>query len=211
MSAIDDLPIPEPITAPENRANNLYTLNGALLTVIRRHFAVGRNLEVPELRHYVWDKNDKLSKILIEPVYRWNPTNIQQRPAVIVKRGPWKFQQLGLGNRLHNAPEDDGYAEERHTVAVAGTHTFFCIGTTGLEAEEIAQEVVNCLLCFSQVIREQLCLGRFFLSDVPPVSKVDECQDHYGVPVNVEYMMQWSWRLLRQAPIWARFDSFVLE
>jgi len=204
MSSIDELIIPEPPTTMQNRAPNLYTLNGAFLTIIRRHFAQAENIEVPELQHYVWNTDDRLSKILIEPVYRWNPTNIQQRPAVIVKRGPWKFEQIGIGSRLLGATEVEGYAEDAHVVAVAGTHTFFCIGTTGLEAEEIAQEVVNCLLGFLQVIREQLCLGRFFVSDIPAVGKIDECQDHFAVPVNVEYSLQWNWRLLRQAPIWAR-------
>jgi len=211
MATIDTLQIPAPPTSFQNRAPNLYTLNGAFLTIVRRHFSEPENLEVPELRHYVWNKDDKESRILIEPVYRWNPTNVQQRPAVIVKRGPWKFTQLGLGNRLHGTPEQDGYAEERQVVAVIGSHTFFCIGTTGLEADEIAMEVVNVLLGFSQVIREQFCLGKFLVSDIAPVSKVDECQDHFGVPVNVEYMMQWNWKLLRQSPIWARFNSQVLD
>ena len=211
MTAADQLQVPEPPTSMESRAPNLYTLNGAFLTIIRRHFAQGDNIELPEMRHYVWDKDDKLSKILIESVYRWNPTNIQQRPAVIVKRGPWKVAQIGLGNRQLGAPSVDGYDEDVHAVHVSGVHSFFCIGTTGLEAEEIAQEVVNCLMSFQQVIREQLCLGRFFLTDVAPVSKIDECQDHFAVPVNVEYSMQWNWKLLRQAPIWARLGSYTLQ
>jgi len=203
--------IPEPSTAMESRAPNLYTLNGALLTIIRRHFAMGDNIELDTMKHYVWDKDDKLSKILIEPVYRWNPKNIQQRPAVIVKRGPWKVNQIGIGSRNTGAPDTDGYAEDAQAVHVSGVHSFFCIGTTGLEAEEIAQEVVNCLMSFQQVIRNQLCLGRFFLTDVPPASKIDECQDHFAVPVNVEYSMQWNWKLLRQAPIWARFGSYTIQ
>lgn len=201
---IDPLMIPEPATAMNNRAPNIYTLHGAFVTVIRRHFAQAMNIEVPELQHYSWDADDKQSKILIESVYRWNPTNIQQRPAVIVKRGPWKFMQLGIGNRYQGQPEVEGYTEDQHAVGVMGTHSFFCLGTTGTEADEIAMEVVNCLLGFSQIIRQQFCLGRFLVSDIGPISKVDECQDHFGVPVNVEYTMQWNWKLLRQAPIWAR-------
>ena len=212
MSAgIDTLMIPNPATSPQNRAPNLYTLNGAFVTIIRRHFATAENIEVPELRHYVWNTDDKLSKILIEPVYRWNPTNIQQRPAVIVKRGPWKMGQLGLGNRLLGSVEPDGYTEDSHIISVTGTHSFFCMGTTGLEAEEIAQEVVNVLMGFLQVIREQFCLGRFNVGDIGPVSKIDECQDHFATPVNVEYMSQWNWKLLRQAPIWARFDGLEVS
>jgi hypothetical protein len=207
MATIDTLAIPNPPTAPQSRAPNLYTLNGAFVSIIRRHFAQGSNIEVPELQHYVWDTDDKLSKILIEPVYRWNPTNIQQRPAVIVKRGPWKVETLGLGQRMMGAVEPEGYTEDVHAVMVMGSHSFFCIGTTGLEAEEIAQEVVNVLMGFLQVIREQFCLGFFKVGDIGPVSKVDECQDHFAVPVNVEYVSQWNWKLVRQAPIWARFDS----
>lgn len=211
MAEIDTLPIPEPPVAFQSQAPNLYTLSGALLTVVRRHFAQPENIEVPELRHYSWDIDDKLSKILIEPVYRWKPTDIQQRPAVIVKRGPWKVGQLGIGNRLLGGQELEGNAEDQHQVMVTGTHSFFCLGTAGLEAEEIAMEVVNCLMCFSQVIREQFCLARFLLTDIAPVSKLEECQSHFGVPVNVEYAMQWNWKLIRQSPIWARFDARVID
>lgn len=209
MGLIDTLMIPEPSTAMQNRAPNTYMLHGAFVTVMRRHFAEGSNIEVPELQHYVWNTDDKVSKILIESVHRWNPTNIQQRPAVLVKRGPWKILQLGIGSRYAGAIDADGYAEDLHTVGVMGTHTFFCIGSPGTEAEMIAMEAVNCLMGFMQVIREQFCLGRFIVSDIGPVSKVDECQDHFGVPVNVEYSMQWSWKLLRQSPIWARTDLQV--
>ena len=210
-ATIDTTTIPPLATSFNKRAPNLYTLHGAFVTVIRRHFAQAENIEVPELRHYAWNKDDKLSQIFIESVYRWNPTNIQQRPAVIVKRGPWKFNPTGIGNRYMGPPETDGYAEDLHVVGVMGTHSFFCLGTSGTEADEIAMEVVNCLLGFSQVIREQFCLGQFLVSDIGAVSKVDECQDHFGVPVNVGYSMQWNWKLIRQAPIWARLDSQVLE
>lgn len=210
-SHVDTMVNPAPATSMNNRAPNLYTLHGAFVTLMRRHFAQATSIEVPELQHYTWDADEKLSKILIESVYRWNPTNIQQRPAVIVKRGPWKFNQLGIGNRYHGSPEPDGYAEDQHVVGVMGTHSFFCLGTTGNEADVIAMEAVNCLLGFSQVIREQFCLGRFFVSDIGPVSKVDECQDHFGVPVNVEYSMQWNWKLIRQGPIWARTGTQVTD
>lgn len=163
------------------------------------------------MRHYAWNQDDKLSKILIEPVYRWNPQNIQQRPAVIVKRGPWKFVQLAIGSRQQGQPNLDGYEEDKHSVGVLGTHSFFCMGTVGLEAEEVAQEVVNCLMCFMQAIRKQFCLTRFFVTDIAPCSKIDECQDHFATPVNVEYAMQWNWNLIRQSPIWARLDQITLD
>jgi hypothetical protein len=210
-ASIDTLVIPPPPTATDNRAQNIYTLHGAFVTTIRRHFAQPENIEVPELRHYAWNSDDKVSKILIESVHRWNPTNIQQRPGVIVKRGPWKFIQLGIGNRLEGGVDTDGYTEDSLVVGVMGTHSFFCLGTSGTEADEIAMEVVNCLLCFSQTIREQFCLARFMVSDIGPVTKMDECQDHFTVPVNVEYSMQWNWKLLRQSPIWARTNSLVAE
>jgi hypothetical protein len=203
-ATVDTLQIPEPSTSSQSKAANTYALNGAFLTMVRRHFAQAGNIEVPELQHYTWSTDDKLSTILIEPVYNWKPNVIQQRPAVIVKRGPWKIGQLGIGNKYHGYPSVEGYDEENQLVQVMGTHSFFCIGTVGLEAEEIAMEVVYVLLCFSQVIREQFCLGKFLVSDIGPVSKLDECQDHFGVPVNVEYTTQWNWKLIRQAPIWAR-------
>lgn len=209
MADIDTTPIPEPPSYFQSKSATTYTLNGAFITLIRRHFSSAENIECESLKNYAWSSDDKVSRILIEPVYKWKPEVIQQRPAVIVKRGPWKIQQMGIGSKVHGEPELDGYAEAEQQVLVAGTHTFFCIGTTGLEAEEVGIEVAHCLLCFMELIRTQFCLGRFIVADIAPVSKLDECQDHFGVPVNVEYMLQWNWKLLRQSPIWARvgFDS----
>jgi hypothetical protein len=148
--------------------------------------------------------NEKDTGILIEPVYKWNPRNIQQRPAVIVKRGPWKFQRMSIGDRVHGGLSETGYSEFEQQVIAVGSHILFCVGRTGLEAEEVGLEVAMQMMGFSELIRQQLRLARFQLDSIGNVHRIVECQDHFAVPVTVTYGMQLNWEVVRQAPLWMR-------
>ena len=201
---------PEPPSSICSTGPVTNVINGALLAIIRRHFAERSNIVVESLRDYIWDKDDKLSRILIEPIYHWKPTNIQQRPGVVIKRGAWKIQRMGIGDRVMATVSTDGYTEAEQQVLVVGSHSLFCLGRTGLEAEEVGLEVAMELMGFSEIIRQQLCLTRFQLDSIDRVFKVDECQDHFAVPVNITYGTQLNWKVLRQTPIWMRSSMSVL-
>lgn len=196
---------PEPPSSICSTGPNLFVLNGALLTLIRRHFADPAGIVDPDLRNYVWTDGDGCeSNIMIEPIYKWDATKIQQRPGVVVKRGQWKTQRLGIGDRHLGPPKQVGYTEFEHVILMQGTHTFFCLGNSGLEAEKVGQEVAFELLGFSEIIRQQFQLARFQLLGIDAVHRIEECQDHFVVPVNVGYGIQFNWEVLRQAPIWMR-------
>jgi hypothetical protein len=196
--------VPEPPSSICTTGPMPHIINGALLSLIRYQFADISNITQPALHKYLWNKDEKTSAILIEPVYKWNPRNIQQRPAVIVKRGPWKVHRISIGDRLHAYVADEGYSEFTQQVLMVGSHVLFCVGRTGLEAEEIGTEVAMHMLGFSELIRQQLSLARFQLDSIGDVHRIVECQDHFAVPVTVTYGMQLNWEVVRQAPIWMR-------
>jgi len=195
---------PEPPSSICTTGPMTYIINGALLSLVRYQFSVVENIVQPQLHKYLWKNDEKDTGIVIEPVYKWNPRNIQQRPAVILKRGPWKFHRMSIGDRQHGGVQETGYTEFSQQVLVIGSHIFFCVGRTGLEAEEIGLEVAMNMMGFSELIRQQLSLARFQLDSTGNVHRIIECQDHFAVPVTVTYGMQLNWEVVRQAPLWMR-------
>jgi len=179
-----------------------HILTGIFLQLIRHHFSEAGNIVQQALRKYTWNKDAKQTQIAITAVYNWDPRTIQQRPAVMVKRGPLKTHKMSIGDILHGAPDQDGYTAEKMMVAFTGSHTFFCCGRNGIEAEEIGAEVAYELLEFSQVIREQFNLMTFSLFEIGQVHRLHESHEHFAVPVTVAYGYSHGWTIQLQRPIW---------
>jgi hypothetical protein len=195
---------PDTPTSVEETGPSPRVMTGMFTQLIRHTFSAPDHIENPLLRTYLWNENEKISKIVIGPSYNWKPEDIQQRPAVTIQRGAYKFGQLGIGNRLQSHVEETGFQEDQYMVHVAGSHVLNCIGTSGSEAEGIAEEVWKTLLAFSAQIREQFCLGKFQVSRVGSVNTVDESRRHFVVPVGCQYQSQLNWSVTRRTPEWNR-------
>lgn len=186
-------------------------LTGVFIQILRNLFSTPDNIENTNVKPYLWNKDPKLTRILIEEVYNWTPENIQQRPAILVKRQDWKTRKIAIADKIHGPPSETGFDEAQQLVNITGGHTMFCLGTTGAQAELIGTEVYLCLIGFSMVIREQFRLGLFAVSGIGAVTKFDECAEHFAVPVNVEYEFSHSWRLVRQSPEWMRTKINIVD
>jgi len=187
-----------------------HIINGAFLQICRAVFSSSETISEESLKRYIWHPDSKISRILIESMYRWKTEDVQERPAVLVKRGPWKIGRLGIADEIMSGIEDTGFEEAQHIVATSGGHVFQCLGTTGLEAELLGTEIYRTLLGFSKVIREQLCLGKFQVEAIGEIKRFDESHVHFVVPVTVTYEAFTHWELLRQTPEWMR-TSFRTE
>lgn len=190
-----------------------HILSGAFLQILRSQFSDPNNITEEKLRGFLWSPDEVRSNILIEPLYRWDAKKIQQRPAILVKRGETKVVKLGIGDLQHGRLEDTGFVDMHQTTSFAGMHVIFCLGNSGLEAELIGSEVFYHFLEFSAVIRQQLCLGSFQVSDLGEVSRFEEAHDHFVVPVSLTYAGIHSWNVLRQTPEWTgtSFDVRIEE
>jgi len=187
-----------------------YILTGAFLQIARAIFSDSESISEDPLERYIWHPDPKISRILIESINRWKTEDVQQRPAVLVRRGAWKIGKLGLGDKLHGGMEVSGFDDEQHQVACTGSHAIICLGTTGHEAELVGTEMYQAFLGFSKVIREQLCLAKFNVTDIGPVTRFEESHTHFMVPVTLQYEFFMNWELLRQTPEWTR-TSFNIE
>jgi hypothetical protein len=187
-----------------------HILTGVFLQVCRAIFSDPESISEEGLKRYIWHPDSKISRIQIESMYRWKTEDVQARPAVIVKRGAWRIEKQGIGDNTLGGTPLTGYDEAEHLTGIAGTHSIFCLGTTGLEAELVGTEVYQAFLGFSKLIREQFCLGQFNVSEIGTVSRFEESHVHFVVPVTLAYRFFVRWELLRQTPEWMR-TSFGID
>jgi len=194
--------IPEDMSSVCSTGLLPHVLTGVLLQVLRHHFSEPTSIVQSPLKSYVWTPEANVSRISIEAVYNWTPQNIQQRPAVVVKRGQLKTNKVSIGNIMHGAPTEEGYAEERMVVNFKGNHQLFCAARTGSEAELLGAEVAYELLEFSQIIRQQFNFSSFELFEIGQVHRLQESHEHFAVPITVAYQYSHGWVVLRESPIW---------
>jgi hypothetical protein len=181
-------------------------MTGAIMAILRRHFGQASNIVEPDNRGKIWTSGNDTG-ILIEPVTRYAGAavqNVQQRPALLIKRNSYKTQKLSIGDRFHGtgvARVDQPGREyvidssERFGVQITGSHTVFCIGKTGAEAEAIGTEAFFELLEFKQLIRRDLGLSKFEIMNLDEPKLLEESKQHWAVAIPVAYAFRHDWKL----------------
>jgi hypothetical protein len=175
-------------------------MTGFLIQWLGDHFSQRSNLEHPELRDVLWSANTR-NGILIASITDWDPSAVEKRPGIIVKRNAWTPERIAIDDRL--TPTADGY--EYYSVIMRGSHTIFCLAGEGAEVEILGAEVFRELIGFSSLIRRTLALKRFNVGELGPVNELQESTENYAVPITVAYASDLSWRLEQDSPKLKRF------
>jgi hypothetical protein len=197
-------------------------LTGIFIRSLRDHFSNPNNLEFNganllglgaiELQNYVYaelpDGQPDLSKTMIQikAVWEYNSQDIQRRPALYVQRNAQQTRKLAIGDGFTAAPNTSPDGTVRNipgryqTRAILGSHTVFCVGGSGAEAELLGQEVFNHFHMFAQTFRREFRLHQFVATEIQPVSLLDEFDKHFVVPVVLGYVTMPSWRVDVEAP-----------
>lgn len=202
-------------STPENRVGKVsslcsygmrpHVMTGLLRQLLITHFADADNVDEPRVRRQVqdlgaWrpvDNGLNAGGILIESITRWAPNTADKRPAVLIKRNAWQWQRQGIGDL---SGQNDYTGANSYAGLWAGSHTLFCLAATGSENEYLAAEVVRFLGHFSPMIRDQMDLHKFIVSEVGGAGEVQEVVQGYAVPVTVSYMAEEAWTLQPYAP-----------
>lgn len=188
-----------------------HILTGIFLQLVRSHFSRADSIEEPYLKTNLWVPMEKdevkpdptRSKILIEPVYRWNIEEMQKRPAIIIKRGSIKLNQhvgIGVSQSFGLSMDDLPEAGANHMAVMNGAHTFICIANHGGVVELLASEVARHIGQFIPVLQCEFGFMKMSLTQIGEVSTLEEDDTHYAVPVVVEYTYQETWKVVKQAP-----------
>lgn len=178
-------------------------LTGLLRDLLTRHFADPATIESPDLRGLIWREGVETG-ILIESAHRWRETLANKRPAIIIKRNGYKNLRLGMGNYAGA----NGQGQPRYATMWVGSHTLFCLHGSGAAVEILHHEVVRDMSRFSSVVLETLGLHRWQVTDVGPVSELEEARETFAVPVTVGWAFQDVWLLEREVP---RLRKIVLS
>lgn len=202
-------------SAPEKRLGTVsalcsygmrpHVMTGLLRQLLITHFSDPNNIEEPRIRRHVetlgtWkpaDQGADTGGILIESITRWLPNTADKRPAILIKRNGWKWLRQGIGDL---SGQNDYTGESKYAGFWEGSHTLFCLCPSGVETEFLTTEVVKFLINFSPLIREQMDLHKFIVSEVGGIGEVQEVVQGYAVPVTVAYVAEEAWSLQPYAP-----------
>lgn len=185
-------------------------LTGIFRDILTRLFASSDYIEDTNLKGLLWKPGEDTG-ILIESIHRWRPELTEKRPAVIVKRNAYQNIRRGIGDRRQGPPVDkEGF--EHHVTFWTGSHTLFCIGGTGAQAEILSGLVQKHLTEFENVIAVTLDLKRFQVLQAGPVAQLEEAQQNQAVPVTVGYTYEERWVVRPQVPLLSNISlSMILD
>lgn len=185
------------------------TLTGIILHLLTRHFASESLIADPRLKRFLWRPDITASKILIIPIFEWETQQVQQRPALTVKRNAIRSDKLAIGDGLAlNAPPSlsqiPSNVPPTLQIGFRGSHTVFAISTKPMEAELLAAEVATRLSQYAQVITREFNFHEFRLEEIGEVARMEEHVENFVVPVTVAYTYIDAWQLVSAAPFLSR-------
>jgi len=173
-------------------------MDGIFRELLIQHFEAAVNIEHEELTERLFSEIASENKILIEEFTTWTPQETQRRLAVIIKRNKWQCQKRGTFDNTSGTTVE-GFRE--HTKIWKGSHTFFAIANEGAEAAILAAEVYRYFNHFGPAFRHYFNLLMFELVDVGPPGRIEEWDEHWGIPITVGYGWADNWILKPDSPV----------
>lgn len=184
------------------RDRDPFKLTGLFVQFVRSRFFNPANIRNPALAGYTWSEDDSLSRILIEPAFRYKTSDVQRRPAVLVARGEVLTVPTTINASQTTAVTHGGFLYgAEYNVIVKGSHVCQCVGQTGAEVEALGVEVFTALMEFAVVLKSEGSVGKLSVDGLGPVKKLEESQETLAVPVSVSWAYTHSWTLSQVAPI----------
>ena len=170
-------------------------LTGMFRSLLTAHFATPSQIEENDLRQFVWSP-DSDGSILIESLWRWLPDRSNQRPAILINRNSYRTLKLGIG---YGGLGTDEHGAEHFADAVVGSHTMFCLQRkSGAAAEILATETYRELKHFGRHVLQRMGLLSYRVSDVGPISEIEEAEETYVVPVTVGWAYMDVWQTMEE-------------
>lgn len=181
-------------------------ITGFLRDLLIRHFSTPLNLEQRKnLLEYIWRPGERTG-ILIESIHRWRGDLVEKRPSIAIKRNGYKNYRAGI-NDFQGIDKHGFYLFSTFWI---GSHTVFCINTTAAAADLLAMEVQRELTQFHPIMVQYLGMMKWGVTDVGPISEIEEAKEGFAVPITVGWAYQESWRLERESMVLRRIPLSIL-
>ena len=180
-----------------------YLLTGLFIQFSRSHFYEADNILNDHLKGYLWSDSPD-TRVQIEPSYKWDPVNVQQRPAIFIKREDVSVKStfsLGHGKHTSHVNLNGSHTGVDNTVFIEGAHSILCVGGTAAEAENLGWEVLLKYLLYKEVLKKEANLGTLIVSGMSPANKVDENKENWMTQIKLSWAYALDWTLFQEAPI----------
>jgi hypothetical protein len=196
----------------QNLRKTTIVLTGIILEILKSYMAQDDHWK------YVWvpatDKRkvmDKVnSKIVIEPAYLFSPDVCNNRPGVYVKRGNLVFgPRVGMDDIYSVNPVTGGVKYAINANIEWGIN---CISKSPGEAEMLAMEVSEVLICFAPIIRRDFKFDRFGVSAIGAVGLSEEYKEFFLVPIQIQGSYNEVWQITPEAlPIQGIYNNINFD
>jgi len=111
----------------ETTGHRIHIVTGIVYRLLTWTFSSRDNIEDTRLKGYLWSEHVDETKILIQPVYKWDAKRIQGRPGLVIKRNSAGTDKLSIGHGLgYKIPQGESKA-----IMIKGSHVVFCLGGSG--------------------------------------------------------------------------------
>lgn len=185
-------------------------MDGLFRNYFTDHFSQPTRIEQPDLQELIWANNDTTG-IVIEVIQKWDPTQANRRPQIVIKRNAYANRKVGFGNRQQMHPGDKEGNPHFSTFWV-GSHTLFALGSTGAQANLLGTEIQRELTQFASELLTGLNLEQFDVTEIGALSLIEEADDVFACPITVAYTYNEHWSVRMQAPRLRRISlSRLLE
>jgi len=180
---------------------------GVILGLLREHYGNPTAIVDPMLLPYIW-RNDDASRILIETCTNDALTQIQVRPAILVRRNAIRPKREGLDDEIKKLGGENG---REFVLTLHGSHTVFCIAGKPGQAESLANETAVYLMQSAPLIRGSLCFkGDFKLDEIGELGVIEGLGGQYVVPLTFSYITEFAWSIAPDAPLLRYIDVKML-
>jgi len=152
------------------------------------------------------------SRILVGVSYQNDSINVQQRPAVYIKRETYSASRISFENKAQAGLNQDGVHEgSSYQVMLTGKHSLIAVGQTGAEADALGEEIFFRMLQYMPIIKEDMVLGHFLPERVSEIRELgEEAKKVFYSVVTLNWGYVYRWRIMAESPILKRI-AFLYE
>lgn len=183
-------------------------ITGALKRLLEAHFSRATNISDEQLRPLIWrpdsdDENDQ-PKIHIKSWHEYDPTHLQQRPALYISRGPISTQRIALKDKAltHITSRTGNLEGAEYIKLITGRHQVICCAPkSDMAADRLGEEVYYLLLEYGPAIQQDFTLAGFHVNTITESQEIDDDHENFMVGVQITWTNAHSWKLKPIAPI----------
>jgi len=180
-----------------------YTLTGFIVQWLRAKFSNSEDILMENLKGYLWDTDETISKLKIMPSFQWDILTEEQHPAIVVKRGNVTNDPMGMSSGRSGLGTDSNnfFQGVTYTSVIQGSHIIQCIGDSEAEAELLGIEIFDHFTKFRDVFRNRAMLSQIQVKGLSEVQHNTESKEYWICSIQLDWVYTYEWTINQESPI----------